>query len=113
MHIKYILLTLLNSSITISGQVFWKMAVMKNEGYSYKLLLNPFLIWGILAYGLSTILWLYILSKIPFSTAYALTSTTYALSLLAGYFLFNEALSPYKVIGTALILAGVIFFAKA
>ncbi len=113
MHIKYILLTLLNSAITICGQVLWKMAVTKTEGYSYKLLMNPFILLGILTYGLSTVLWLYILSKMPFSIAYALTSTTYAFSLFAGYFIFNEAISVYKIIGTTLILAGVIFFAKA
>jgi drug/metabolite transporter (DMT)-like permease len=113
MPVKYIFLTILNSSITITGQVLWKMAVMRTEGYSYKLIVNPLVIFGVLAYGLSTVLWLYILSKIPFSVAYALTSTTYAFSLFAGYYIFHEGITPSKVIGTVLILTGVIFFAKA
>lgn len=113
MPIKYIVLTILNSAITIFGQVLWKMAVMRTEGYTYRLLINPYVISGVLAYGLSTVLWLYILSKIPFSIAYALTSTTYAFSLFAGYYIFHEAITLYKITGTVLILIGVIFFAKA
>ncbi len=112
MPIKYIILTILNSAITIFGQVLWKLAVMKPAGYTYRLLINPYVISGIAAYGLATVLWLYILSKIPFSIAYALTSTTYAFSLFAGYYIFHEAITPSKIIGTVLILTGVIFFAK-
>ncbi len=113
MSVKYIFLTILNSAVTIFGQVLWKMAVMRTGGFSYKLLVSPFVLSGIIAYGLSTVLWLYILSKIPFSVAYALTSTTYAFSLFAGYYIFHEAITPLKLLGTVLILAGVIFFAKA
>jgi multidrug transporter EmrE-like cation transporter len=112
MPIKYIVLTILNSAITISGQILWKMAVIKTAGYTYKLLINPYIISGIMAYGLSTALWLYILSKIPLSTAYAFTSTAYAFSLFAGYYIFHETITPYKITGTVFILTGVIFFAK-
>nr|WP_313559735.1 EamA family transporter [Ruminiclostridium cellobioparum] len=52
------------------------------------------------------------LSKIPLSTAYAFTSTAYAFSLFAGYYIFHETITPYKIIGTVFILTGVIFFAK-
>lgn len=113
MNIKYILLTILNSTLTISGQVLWKTALLKPNSYSFKLLANPLIISGILVYGLATVLWLYVLSKIPLSVAYAFTSITYAFSLIAGYIFFEEAISPYKIIGTALILTGLIFFAKA
>ncbi len=113
MNIKYILLTILNSALTISGQVLWKLALLKPGSYSCKLLTNPLIISGVLIYGLSTVLWLYILSKIPFSTAYAFTSIAYAFSLFAGYFLFHESVSLQKIIGTVLILTGVIFFARA
>ncbi len=113
MPVKYLALAILNSAITISGQVLWKLAVMKTAGYNYKLLINPLIISGILAYGLSTLLWLFILSKVPFSVAYAMTSTTYLFSLFAGYYIFSEAITPTKVAGVVFILAGVVFFTRA
>jgi len=112
MPVKYIVLTILNSAITISGQVLWKLAVMKTAGYNYKLLINPLIISGVLAYGLSTALWLFILSKVPFAVAYAMTSTTYLFSLFAGYYIFNEAITLTKVAGVVFILAGVIFLTR-
>ncbi len=109
---KYIFLTILNSGLTVLGQTLWKIGLERMEGYSLKLLLNPLILAGVFVYGVSTILWLYVLSKLPFSTAYPLNSIAYALSLFVGFFIFNENIDLRKILGTVLILAGVFFIAR-
>ncbi len=109
---KYILLAILNSGLTVLGQTLWKIGLDKMEGYSLKLLLNPLILGGVFVYGISTVLWLYVLSKLPFSTAYPLNSVAYALSLFVGFFIFKENIDLRKIIGTILILAGVFYIAR-
>jgi len=112
MLLKYVLLSFLNSVLTIFGQVLWKLGLNNPSGYSLKLLYNPLILSGVVVYGLSTILWLFILSKVPFSVAYPLNSFAYVLSVFAGFFIFKESLSVQKLIGILLIIGGVIFITK-
>ena len=112
MQIKYIALTVLNSGLMILGQTLWKIGLSKMGGFSLKILLNPLIVSGLFVYGLSTFLWLYILSKLPFSTAYPLNSIAYAFSILVGYLVFKETITAQKIAGTVLILAGVFFIAR-
>ena len=109
---KYILLAILNSGLTVLGQTLWKIGLEKMDGYSLKLLLNPLILAGVFVYGISTVLWLYVLSKLPFSTAYPLNSVAYALSLFVGFWIFKENIDLRKIFGTILILAGVFYIAK-
>ena len=112
MEIKYILLSLINSALSVFGQVLWKYGLVKAAGSSYRLLYNPLILSGILVYGISTVLWLFILSKLPFSIAYPLNSLAYALSIFAGFYLFKEPLSVQKIMGMLLIMGGVFFIAR-
>ncbi len=112
MQIRFIILTIINALIMITGQSLWKMGISKVGGLSLKLILEPYVIAGLFCYGVSTILWFYILSKLPFSTAYPLNSITYVLALLVGYFIFKESISAQKMAGTAFILLGVFFIAR-
>lgn len=82
--LKYLLLSVINSLILITGQTLWKMGLVKMNGFSLKILIHPFVIAGMLVYGISTLLWFYILSKIPFSVAYPLNSIVYVFSMLVG-----------------------------
>lgn len=113
MQLNYILLSFLNSALTIFGQVLWKLGLMKPSGYSLKLFYNPLILSGVMVYGMSTVLWLFILSKVPFSVAYPLNSFAYVLSVLVGFFIFKESLSIQKLIGILLIIGGVVFITKA
>lgn len=112
MQLRYIFLSILNSVILICGQTLWKIGLIKMNGFSLKLLINPLVLSGMLIYGGSTILWFYILSKIPFSVAYPLNSVAYAFSIFVGYYLFKETISLSKIFGTVLLLSGVFFIAR-
>jgi len=70
---------------------------------------GPYIITGILLYGLSFALYTYLISKnelgyiIPVSTA-----LVYVGIFLASYFIFKEAFTALKIVGIFLILGGVI-----
>ncbi|MFC0187319.1 EamA family transporter [Fictibacillus aquaticus] len=106
-------LILLNTLILVSGQFLWKMGLESRQpDFSslmgiIRLLLSPWIFTGIVAYGLATVLWLLILSRVQLSVAYPLQSTAYIIAVIGSYYLFNEPLTIYKVGGCMLIMAGV------
>jgi drug/metabolite transporter (DMT)-like permease len=109
------LLILLNTLMLVSGQFLWKTALQHNESSfsSFRtlmqLMLSPFFLSGLLLYGLATVLWLFILSRVSLSLAYPIQSLAYIMAVFGAYWIFNEPLSMPKVVGCLLILAGVVF----
>jgi uncharacterized membrane protein len=106
------LLILLNTVILVSGQFLWKFG-MENQTISLsvssivKVLFSPFVFSGLAMYGFATVLWLYILSKVPLSVAYPIQSLAYVIAVFGAHFIFNETLTVYKIIGCLLIMIGV------
>jgi drug/metabolite transporter (DMT)-like permease len=78
-----------------------------------KLLQTPWVIVGFLCYGLSSILWLDVLSKLEFSLAFPLVGLTYVFTLLIGRFFFGEILGWERILGVAFILMGVFFLVRS
>ncbi len=62
---------------------------------------------GLVAWGASTICWLYVLRVAPLSRAYGLTSLTYVFILIASVSLFGEQVRRLHVAGTVLIVIGI------
>jgi multidrug transporter EmrE-like cation transporter len=71
------------------------------------ILTAPTVIIGLGCFGLSAIVWLFVLARIPLSTAYPFVALGIAITVIAGRLLFDEPLSALKVGGVALILAGI------
>ncbi|MGC1457445.1 MAG: SMR family transporter [Steroidobacteraceae bacterium] len=87
-----------------SGQVSWA-AVLQ--------VLAAVPLWvGLGCYGISVILWLGALSRVPVSVAYPMLSIGYVVNAFAAAVLFGEALSVPKLAGIALICAGVFTLAR-
>lgn len=74
---------------------------------------TPWIILGFVCYGVSAVLWLDVLSKLDFSLAFPLVSLTYVFSQLIGHFLFHETISWQRLVGVALILAGLFFVVRS
>lgn len=112
MIINYVLI-LLNTLILVSGQFLWKFGMMNKEnsfssvGEVIKLLLSPYILSGLTMYGFATVLWLFILTRVPLSVAYPLQSLAYVFAVFGAYFIFNESLSIMKIAGVLLIIIGV------
>ena len=68
---------------------------------------NLYLFGGMFCFGLSALLWLFVLSKMPVSIAYPLGSLGYILTAILAFFLLNEPLTISKIIGILLICIGV------
>jgi drug/metabolite transporter (DMT)-like permease len=112
MSLVNFVLILLNTFILVAGQFLWKYGMMKTTFKLdllsiIKILFSPFIFSGLVMYGFATILWLFILSRVPLSIAYPVQSIAYVLAVFGAYFIFNEPLSPTKIIGVILIILGV------
>lgn len=96
-----------------TGQMLWKIGISKIEEFNIiNIALNPYIISGIVLYGLATLLWLYILGKAELSLVYPLQSITYVLGTLIAIFIFHENVSLLRWLGVVTIVAGAIFVAR-
>jgi drug/metabolite transporter (DMT)-like permease len=87
-----------------AGQVLniiWRMAT------------NPYVVVGLGIYMCGTLFWLVALSRVQLSFAYPFASLSYGLMLLAAWLLFREDISLLRVIGTAVIVAGVLIISRS
>ena len=80
--------------------------------YIATLLLNPWVMSGILATFGAGVSWMLAMTKFEISYAYPFVSLTYIVVLVAGTLLFNEMVTTTKVAGTLLVLLGIIVIAK-
>lgn len=76
--------------------------------HSVLLVINPYCFAGLVAYALSTVCWLAILSKVDLSFAYPMISIGYVAVLLMGAFVFGEEVTMLRWLGVMLIGIGII-----
>jgi multidrug transporter EmrE-like cation transporter len=69
---------------------------------------SPPVIAGFFCFGLSLVLWLFILSRLPLSSAYPFVALGILVTVAAGSLLFSEPINLAKGIGVFLIIGGVI-----
>lgn len=77
-----------------------------------QLMLNPWVLSGLAAAFAASLCWMLALSKLPLSSAYPLTASSFLLVLAFGALFLDEPLSGPKVIGTALVVFGVVVLAS-
>ncbi|WP_042350886.1 EamA family transporter [Bacillus massiliigorillae] len=115
MMLPYVLL-FMNILLLVGGQWCWKLAlegkVISGLQDILGLLLNPMFISGIGMYGIGTIIYVLVLSKLPLSVAYPLQSIAYVLGMFLAWMVFKENITSYQWIGIVLIVCGAIFIAK-
>ena len=69
---------------------------------------NIWLTVGLFLFGISFLLWLFLLSKFQLNVVYPVTvGFNFGLITIASWFLFKEYLSPVQILGIALIMLGV------
>lgn len=71
-----------------------------------RIMVNPFVLGGLVIYVLSFVVWLLVLSRVQVSFAYPMLSLGYIVNAFAGYYLFREGLSPVRLAGILVIVAG-------
>ncbi|NCX94301.1 MAG: 4-amino-4-deoxy-L-arabinose transferase, partial [Gammaproteobacteria bacterium] len=80
---------------------------------SFQLLSSPFILFGLLCYAISVVLWIIVLSRLPVSVAYPLTSLGYVLNALGAYYFFGEDLTLTRLLGILIIVGGVYLVARS
>jgi uncharacterized membrane protein len=96
------------------GQILWKFGMQKMHEFNIlNIIVNPYIIGGLMLYGFATLLWLYILSKEELSLVYPLQSITYILGTLLAAIIFKENVSILRWIGILTIVVGASLVAKS
>jgi drug/metabolite transporter (DMT)-like permease len=78
-----------------------------------KLLVVPSLWYALAAYGLSVIVWLVGLSRVPVSQAYPLLSLGYVINIGLAWWLLGEVPNVQRVAGIGVIVLGVVMVARS
>lgn len=76
----------------------------------------PYLLWiagAVGVVGVYAMLWQQVIARLPLSTAYMFKGTSLVFVLLFSALLFGEAITLNNVVGSAIILAGIVLFAKS
>jgi len=76
------------------------------------LLLNPWVITGLVSTFLSGVSWMLAMTRFEISYAFPFVSLNYVLILIASYFLFNESVDYHKVVGSFIVVFGILVIAK-
>ncbi len=113
---KYFLLVL-TMIFSVMAQFFLKKGIDSSSlSTSFmslvKTIFSPFVFIGFILYGLSAVTWLFVIKKIPLSTAYPSLALTYIAILVIGYLFFSEQITSLKIIGIICISFGVILINK-
>lgn len=103
-----LIMTLLGSV----GAVFFKQISTALSTKNTKMAII-YLIGGGSFYGISALLNVYVLTLLPYSVVFPLTSITYVWTLLFGYFLLKEKVTVKQMIGCALIIIGCFIIANS
>ncbi|MGE7986539.1 hypothetical protein [Lysinibacillus fusiformis] len=111
-----IILFIINVLLLVIGQTMWKIGAEKIEISGFKTIINvilsPWIIGGGVLYVIATVIWLYLLSKLPLSLIYPLQSVAYIIALFVALFVFKEVIPITRWVGVAVILFGVYLVAK-
>ena len=68
---------------------------------------------GLAVFGLSAIVWLFVLSKIAVSHAYPFVALGIVVTVAAGRIMLGEPFSALSLVGVALIVSGVLTLAAS
>lgn len=105
-------------ALTVYGQLIFKWRVgaagQLPEQWDAKLLylgallLDPWILSGFAAAVLASLFWILAVSRLELSYAYPFMSLNFVLVLALAAMFFHEALTPPKIIGLGLIVAGLV-----
>lgn len=74
---------------------------------------NPHFLGGFACYGISVLVWIMALSRVPVSIAYPMLSIGYVVNAFAAWYLFDETLSSGRWLGIGFIMVGVYLLTRS
>lgn len=118
-----LVLILISVTLSACAQVLFKFGVAPVPGQDgasspsligavIATLLRPGVLGGLALYGIGTVIWLRALAQTELSQAYPFVGLGFVMTAVLGYVVFDEALGPTRLIGIALVVAGVILVGR-
>lgn len=93
-----------------------RMATAFQGGFAdglYAASVSPLVWLGLVIYGVSVAIWLWVLSKVELTIAYPFVGASFLVTMVFGAFFLNENITPMRILGTVLIAAGCGLVAKS
>lgn len=103
------------------GQLFLKMGATRlteaeTGGGPLGILISAATTWqlgvGLMFYGTSALIWIYVLSMVNLSVAYPMVGLSFVIVVMLGVFVLGERVSVLQVTGCVLILTGIAFVTR-
>ncbi|MCL4502948.1 MAG: EamA family transporter [Deltaproteobacteria bacterium] len=123
--VKYLVLALimLDVALNVTGQLSLKYGMSKVGNFALSLstlppvfvqaAFNPYVILGLVCYGLGFMVWLLVLAKCEVSYAYPLISLGYVFTAVLARLLIGETVNLTRMSGILVICAGVFLVARS
>lgn len=73
----------------------------------------PALWWALVAYGVSVVVWIIGLSRVPVGQAYPLLSMGYLINIVLAWWLIGEIPNVQRILGVFVIMVGVVMVARS
>jgi drug/metabolite transporter (DMT)-like permease len=113
MQTRWVLLTLACVLLLAIGQILFKSAAGQwhIDGWTWatvKSFLSPAMLVALVIYAIATVLWVYVLRSAPLVLAYALFSLAFVVTPVLAHFTLGEPLGMRTLVGSAVIVAGVV-----
>jgi len=82
-------------------------------GFLFRAFRNPFVVAGFALYGIASMAWLVVVSRVPLSLAYPMIALTYVVVVIMSRVLFQEDVTPLRYASLAVICAGVFMLSRS
>ena len=107
--------------LAVAGQLLMKRGMMSFGTFPVSQLLvkvipmflNPWVFIGFVCFGLSSIFWLVVLSRMPLSLVYPMVSVAYVIVAMLSMIFFKENVSLVRWGGIAVIVLGVFLISRS
>ncbi len=117
---NYIIMAI-SIGLAIAGQLLMKRGMMSFGTFPVSQLLvniipmflNPWVFVGLICFGLSSVFWLVVLSRMELSLVYPMVSVAYVIVALLSWYFFKENLSLIRWAGIAVIVLGVVLISRS
>ncbi|MFA6431265.1 MAG: EamA family transporter [Candidatus Margulisiibacteriota bacterium] len=107
--------------LAVTGQILMKKGMMMVGTFSISqfagklipMFTNPWVFSGFFCFGISSLFWLVVLSRLPLSLVYPMVSVGYVLVAFLSIIMFKEHVSVVRWIGIFVIVMGVFLISRS
>jgi len=107
--------------LAIAGQLLMKKGMMAFGTFPVSqmlvkvipMFLNPWVFIGFACFGLSSLFWLVVLSRMELSLVYPMVSVAYVIVALFSWYFFKENLTVIRWAGILVIILGVVLISRS